>query len=133
MAVLFPGYDHKDRQLHVNEAEASRSGISSISISIEIRVRSYDYPRPTDIGAQRLRAMGGVEAALYFQRNLYHLLSNPVYIGKTDMEGNSTKAAQSNHRPETRDQTAELLAANREAANVPECGLWANPVGTIVR
>ena len=80
------GYDHKDRQLHVNEAEAQQ--VRHI-FDQYLRLRSvfdlYDYLKENGYRSKRrVRADGGSGGGSVLSRGtLYHLLSNPVYVGKT--------------------------------------------------
>jgi len=111
------GYDHKDRQLHVNGAEAEQ--VRHI-FDQYLRLRSvfdlYDYLKTNGYRSKkRVRVDGRSGGGIVLSRGtLYHLLSNPVYIGKTRHGG---KFYEGQHKaiidPKTWDQTAELLAANR--------------------
>jgi site-specific DNA recombinase len=111
------GYDHKDRQLHVNEAEAEQ--VRHI-FDQYLRLRSvfdlYDYLKANGYRSkQRVRADGRSGGGSVLSRGtLYHLLSNPVYIGRTRHGG---KLYEGRHKAiidqKTWDQTAELLATNR--------------------
>jgi site-specific DNA recombinase len=111
------GYDHKDRQLHVNQSEAQQ--VRHI-FDQYLRLRSvfdlYDYLKASGYRSkQRVRANGTSGSGSVFSRGtLYHLLSNPVYIGKTRHGG---KLYEGQHKAiidqKTWDQTAELLAMNR--------------------
>jgi DNA invertase Pin-like site-specific DNA recombinase len=111
------GYDHKDRQLHVNEAEAEQ--VLHIFTQY-LRLRSvfdlYDYLKANGyLSKQRVRADGRSGGCSVLSRGtLYHLLSNPVYIGKTRHGG---KLYEGQHKAvidqKTWDQAAELLASNR--------------------
>jgi site-specific DNA recombinase len=111
------GYDHKDRQLHVNEAEAEQ--VRHI-FEQYLRLRSvfdlYDYLKANGYRSkQRVRADGRSGGGPVLSRGtLYHLLSNPVYIGKTRHGG---KLYDGQHKAiiaqKTWDQAADLLASNR--------------------
>ena len=111
------GYDHKDRQLHVNEVEAQQ--VRHI-FDQYLRLRSvfdlYDYLKATGYRSKRrIRADGRSGGGSVLSRGtLYHLLSNPVYIGKTRHGG---KLYEGKHKAvidqKAWDQTAELLATNR--------------------
>jgi site-specific DNA recombinase len=111
------GYDHKDRQLHVNEAEAQQ--VRHI-FDQYLRLRSvfdlYDYLEVNGYRSkQRTRTDGKKAGGSVLSRGtLYHLLSNPVYIAKTRHGG---KLYQGRHEAivdlEIWDKTAELLASNR--------------------
>ncbi len=111
------GYDHKDRQLHVNETEARQ--VRHI-FDEYLRLRSvfdlYDYLKANGYRSkQRVRADGTSGGGSVLSRGtLYHLLSNPVYIGKTRHGG---KLYEGQHKgiidQKTWDQTADLLATNR--------------------
>jgi site-specific DNA recombinase len=111
------GYDHKDRQLHVNEVEAQQ--VRHI-FDQYLRLRSvfdlYDYLKATGYRSKRrIRADGRSGGGSVLSRGtLYHLLSNPVYIGKTRHGG---KLYEGQHKAvidqKAWDQTAELLATNR--------------------
>src|ERR1700730_10246907 len=110
------GYDHKDRQLHVNETEAEQ--VRHI-FDQYLRLRSvfdlYDYLKTNGYRSkQRVRVDGRSGGGTVLSRGtLYHLLGNPVYIGKT-RHGGTLYDGQ--HKaiidPKAWDQTAELLAAN---------------------
>jgi DNA invertase Pin-like site-specific DNA recombinase len=111
------GYDHKDRQLHVNDAEAEQ--VRHI-FDQYLRLRSvfdlYDYLKANGYRSkQRVRSDGRSGGGSVLSRaTLYHLLSNPVYIGKTRHGG---KLYDGQHQAiiaqETWDQAADLLASNR--------------------
>ena len=111
------GYDHKDRQLHVNEAEAQQ--VRHI-FDQYLRLRSvfdlYDYLKANGYRSKRrVRADGRTGGGSILSRGtLYHLLSNPVYIGKTRHGG---KLYEGQHQAiidqKAWDQAAELLASNR--------------------
>jgi site-specific DNA recombinase len=111
------GYDHKDRHLHVNEVEAQQ--VRHI-FDQYLRLRSvfdlYDYLKANGYRSKRrIRADGRSGGGSVLSRGtLYHLLSNPVYIGKTRHGG---KLYEGQHKAiidqKTWDQTAELLATNR--------------------
>jgi site-specific DNA recombinase len=111
------GYDHKDRQLHVNEEEAKQ--VRHI-FDQYLRLRSvfdlYDYLKANGYRSKRrIRADGRSGGGSVLSRGtLYHLLSNPVYIGKTRHGG---KLYDGQHKAiidqKSWDQTAELLATNR--------------------
>jgi site-specific DNA recombinase len=111
------GYDHKDRQLHVNEVEAQQ--VRHI-FDQYLRLRSvfdlYDYLKANGYRSKRrIRADGRSGGGSVLSRGtLYHLLSNPVYIGKTRHGG---KLYDGQHKAiidqKSWDQTAELLATNR--------------------
>jgi site-specific DNA recombinase len=111
------GYDHEDRQLHVNEVEAKQ--VRHI-FEQYLRLRSvfdlYDYLKENGYRSkQRVRADGRSGGGSILSRGtLYHLLSNPVYVGKTRhggllYEGQHKAIIDRN----TWDQAAELLATNR--------------------
>jgi site-specific DNA recombinase len=111
------GYDHKDRELHVNEAESQQ--VRHI-FDQYLRLRSvfdlYDYLKTNGYRSKRrIRADGRSGGGSVLSRGtLYHLLSNPVYIGKTRHGG---KLYGGKHKAiidqKTWDQTAELVATNR--------------------
>jgi site-specific DNA recombinase len=111
------GYDHKNKQLHINEAEAEQ--VRHI-FDQYLRLRSvfdlYDYLKANGYRSkQRVRADGRNRGGSVLSRGtLYHLLSNPVYIGRTRHGG---KLYEGQHKAiidqNTWDQAAELLALNR--------------------
>jgi site-specific DNA recombinase len=111
------GYDHSDRQLHINQAEAKQ--VREV-FKHYLRPRSvfdlYDYLKVNGYRSkQRIRTDGKNTGGSVLSRGtLYHLLSNPVYIGKTRHGG---KLYPGRHEAiidqETWDKTAEVLASNR--------------------
>ena len=111
------GYDHKDRQLHVNEAEAQQvRHIFGQYLRFGSVFDLYYYLKANGFRSkQRVRADGSSGGGSVLSRGtLYHLLNNPVYIGKTRHGG---KLYDGQHKAiidqKTWDQIAELLASNR--------------------
>jgi DNA invertase Pin-like site-specific DNA recombinase len=115
--IVLLGYDHKNKQLHVNEQEAEQV---RYIFDQYLRLRSvfdlYDYLKANGYRSkQRVRPDGtGGGGSVLSRGTLYHLLSNPVYIGQTRHAG---KLYDGQHRAiidqKTWDQTAELLTSNR--------------------
>jgi site-specific DNA recombinase len=111
------GYDHQDKQLHVNRKEAEQ--VRHI-FDHHLRLRSvfdrYDYLKANGYRSeQRVRTDGSSGGGSVLSRGtLYHLLSNPVYIGKTRHGG---KLYDGRHDAivdqKIWQQAAELLASNR--------------------
>jgi site-specific DNA recombinase len=111
------GYDHKDPQLHVNETEAQQvRHIFDQYLRLKSVFDLYDYLKANGYRSkQRVRADGRSGGGSVLSRGtLYHLLGNPVYVGKTRHGG---KLYEGQHKAiidqKTWDQTAELLATNR--------------------
>jgi DNA invertase Pin-like site-specific DNA recombinase len=111
------GYDHKDRQLHVNEVEAQQvRHIFDQYLRLGSVFDLYDFLKANGYRSkQRVTADGRIGGGSVLSRGtLYHLLSNPVYIGKTRHGG---KLYEGQHKAiidqKTWDRTAELLASNR--------------------
>jgi site-specific DNA recombinase len=111
------GYDHRDRQLHVNEAEAQQvRHIFDQYLQLRSVFDLYDYLKANGYRSKlRIRADGrSIGGSVLSRGTLYHLLSNPVYVGKTRHGG---KLYEGKHKAiidqKTWDQTAELLATNR--------------------
>ena len=111
------GYDHKDRHLHVNEVEAQQvRHIFDQYLQLRSVFDLYDYLKANGYRSKRrIRADGRSGGGSVLSRGtLYHLLSNPVYIGKTRHGG---KLYEGQHKAvidqKAWDQTAELLATNR--------------------
>jgi DNA invertase Pin-like site-specific DNA recombinase len=111
------GYDHKDKQLHVNEKEAEQ--VRHI-FSQYIRLRSvfdlYDYLKANGYRSKQRRKVDGTmgDGSVLSRGTLYHLLTNPVYIGMTRHGG---KLYEGRHEGildrKTWDRAGELLASNR--------------------
>jgi site-specific DNA recombinase len=111
------GYDHGDRQLHINEAEAKQvREIFRHYLRLKSVFDLYDYLKTNGYRSkQRVRTDGMKTGGSVLSRGtLYHLVSNPVYIGKTRHGG---KLYPGRHEAiidqETWDKTAALLASNR--------------------
>jgi site-specific DNA recombinase len=111
------GYDHQDRQLHVNEVEANQvRHIFEQYLRLGSVFDLYDYLKANGYRSkQRVRSDGSRYGGSVLSRGtLYHLLSNPVYIGKTRHGG---KLYEGRHQEiidqKTWDQAATLLASNR--------------------
>ena len=111
------GYYHQDRKLHVNEADAQQvRHIFEQYLRLKSVYDLFDYLKANGYRSKEWvtttgRKRGG---AVLSRGTIYHLLSNPVYIGKT-RHGDKFYAGR--HEPivdqKTWDQTAELLASNR--------------------
>jgi DNA invertase Pin-like site-specific DNA recombinase len=111
------GYDHKDKRLHVSEAEAKQvRHIFDQYLRLGSVFDLYDYLKENGYRSkQRVSPDGASGGGSVLSRGtLYHLLSNPAYIGKTRHGG---KLYEGQHKAiidqKTWDQTAELLASNR--------------------
>jgi len=110
------GYDRKDRQLIVDEAEAKQ--VREI-FKQYLRLKSvYDlneYLKARGIRSKPRTTLTGrtLGSAIMSRGTLYHLLSNPIYIGKITHKG---ELFQGQHKPivdmETWQRTAELLKSN---------------------
>ncbi|RZU42409.1 recombinase family protein [Edaphobacter modestus] len=111
------GYDHKDRQLHVNEVEAEQvRHIFKQYIRLGSVFDLHDYLKDNGYRSKRRTTTAGrnIGGAVLSRGTLYHLLSNPAYIGKTRhgdtlYEGRHEAVIDS----KTWEQAAELLASNR--------------------
>jgi DNA invertase Pin-like site-specific DNA recombinase len=111
------GYDHRDKQLHVNEAEAQQvRQIFDHYLRLKSVFDLYDHLKANGYRSkQRVKPDGGSSGGSVLSRGtLYHLLSNPVYIGKTRHGG---KFYDGRHQAiidqKTWDKAAALLASNR--------------------
>jgi len=111
------GYDHKDRQLHINEVEAEQVGhIFEQYIRLGSVFDLHDYLKDNGYRSKRRTTTAGrnIGGAVLSRGTLYHLLSNPAYIGKTR---HGDKLYEGRHEAiidvKTWEQAAELLASNR--------------------
>src|SRR3984957_14493472 len=111
------GYDHSDRQLHINEQEAQQvRDIFRHYLRLKSVFELYDYLKANGYRSkQRVKPEGKQIGGFVLSRGtLYHLLSNPVYIGKTRHGG---KLYPGRHQAvidqDTWDKTSELLGSNR--------------------
>jgi site-specific DNA recombinase len=111
------GYDHRDRELHVNDAEAEQvRHIFEKYIKLGSVFDLYDYLKDNDYRSKRRTTTTGRNfgGSVLSRGTLYHLLSNPAYIGKTR---HGDKLYEGRHQAIIDEKTwqaaAELLAANR--------------------
>jgi site-specific DNA recombinase len=111
------GYDHRDRQLHVNELEADQvRHIFERYIRLGSVFDLYEYLKDNGYHSKRRTTMTGrnIGGSVLSRGTLYHLLSNPTYIGKTR---HGDKLYEGRHPAiideKTWEKAAVLLAANR--------------------
>jgi site-specific DNA recombinase len=111
------GYDHKDRELHINETEAKQvRDIFKHYLRLKSVFDLHDYLKANGYRSKQRVVAGGkqIGGSVLSRGTLYHLLSNPVYIGKTRHGG---KLYPGRHQAiidqETWDRTAELLGSHR--------------------
>jgi len=121
------GYDAKDKQLAVNEAEACTvRRLFGLYLEIgSVRRLKEEADRLGIFTKRRKNRNGAIQGGRPFSRgNLYQLLSNPLYIGRVPHRGETYPGR---HRPiveqESWDAVRHLMAANaverRASANAP--------------